>query len=37
MTQPSVLLVDDEPTSLLLLNQVLSADYDIRLATSGEQ
>ncbi|MFO0586843.1 MAG: hybrid sensor histidine kinase/response regulator [Polyangiaceae bacterium] len=35
--RPSLLLVDDEPTSLLLLNQILEDEHDIRLATSGEQ
>lgn len=34
---PSILIVDDDPSSLKVLNQILSPDYDILLAKSGEE
>ncbi|MDF2181092.1 EAL domain-containing protein [Neptuniibacter sp. CAU 1671] len=34
--QATVLLVDDEPVNLRLLVEALKEDYDIRIATSGE-
>ncbi|KJU85858.1 response regulator receiver modulated diguanylate cyclase [Candidatus Magnetobacterium bavaricum] len=33
--KPSLLIVDDEP-SIRILNELLQADYDVRVATSGE-
>jgi diguanylate cyclase (GGDEF)-like protein len=33
----SILIVDDEPSNLKLLNQILGADYDIMIARSGEE
>lgn len=35
--KPIVLIVDDDPLSLKVLNQILAADYDIILAKSGEE
>lgn len=37
MSKPSILVVDDEPTNIRLLVEVLKSDYDLRIATSGEQ
>ena len=33
--KPSILIVDDEPSSLRILNQILYADYEIIMAKSG--
>ncbi len=33
----SVLIVDDEPTNIVILSELLGADYQIRAATSGEK
>ncbi|MCL2058809.1 MAG: diguanylate cyclase [Oscillospiraceae bacterium] len=35
--KPGILLVDDEPSSLKVLNQILSADYEIYMAKSGQE
>ncbi|MBF0345164.1 MAG: PleD family two-component system response regulator [Nitrospirae bacterium] len=35
--KPSLLIVDDEPSNVKILNELLRADYDIRVATSGER
>jgi len=35
--KPIILIVDDELSSLKILNQILSADYDIIMAKSGEE
>lgn len=35
--KPIILAVDDDPLSLKVLNQILSADYDIVMARSGEE
>lgn len=37
MQKPAILLVDDEPTNIKILVEVLKADYDLLIATSGEQ
>ncbi len=37
MRKPSILLVDDEPTNIKILVEVLRVDYDLLIATSGEQ
>ncbi len=37
MQQPSILLVDDEPTNIKILVEVLKDDYDLLIATSGQQ
>ncbi|MBF0338818.1 MAG: PleD family two-component system response regulator [Nitrospirae bacterium] len=35
--KPSLLIVDDEPSNVRILNELLRADYNIRVATSGER
>ena len=35
--KPGILIVDDEPSSLKVLNQILSADYEIYMAKSGKE
>lgn len=37
MDKPSILLVDDEPTNIKILIEVLKAEYDLLIATSGQQ
>lgn len=37
MHKPSILLVDDEPTNIRILVEVLKDEYDLVIATSGEQ
>lgn len=37
MHKPSILLVDDEPTNIKILVEVLKDDYDLLIATSGQQ
>lgn len=37
MRKPSILLVDDEPTNIKILVEVLRDDYDLLIATSGQQ
>lgn len=34
-TKPTILIVDDEPINLAVLNQVLTVDYKVRAASSG--
>ncbi len=34
---PVILIVDDQPLNIHLLNQILQADYDVYSATSGEE
>ncbi|MGD7034809.1 HD-GYP domain-containing protein [Methylotuvimicrobium buryatense] len=35
MTQPTVLIVDDEPSNLALISEILKPDYSVRVANSG--
>lgn len=35
--RPTLLIVDDSPTEIRLLGQVLGKDHDVRFATSGEE
>ena len=37
MSKPALLIVDDEPTNIRLLVGVLKADYDLLVATGGQQ
>jgi putative two-component system response regulator len=37
MTQPTILIVDDEPANLAVLNQLLSPEYRIMACKSGEK
>jgi len=37
MSRPSILIVDDEPINIKLLNEVLKYDYELFVATSGLQ
>ena len=36
-SRPMVLVVDDSPDGLQILNEILKRQYDVRLARSGEQ
>ena len=35
--RPTILIVDDEPINLVILNKTLSADYSIKVAKSGDK
>ncbi|KJU86112.1 response regulator receiver modulated diguanylate cyclase [Candidatus Magnetobacterium bavaricum] len=35
--KPSLLIVDDEPSNVRILNELLHADYDVRVAANGER
>lgn len=35
--KPRILVVDDQPMNIRILNMVLTADYQVLMATSGEQ
>ncbi len=35
--RPRILLIDDTPVNLILLGNALEGDYDLRIATSGEE
>lgn len=35
--KPRILVVDDQPMNIRILNMVLAADYQVLMATSGEQ
>ena len=37
MSKDCILIVDDEPTNIRLLTEVLRQDYDLKVATSGNQ
>ena len=37
MSNASILIVDDEPTNIRLLVEVLKQDYELSVATSGKQ
>lgn len=37
MSKDCILIVDDEPTNIRLLSEVLKQDYDLKVATSGSQ
>ena len=37
MSKDCILIVDDEPTNIRLLSEVLKQDYDLKVATSGKQ
>lgn len=37
MSKDCILIVDDEPTNIRLLTEILKQDYDIKVATSGSQ
>jgi len=37
MSKPSILIVDDEPINIKFLCEILTQDYDLRIATSGKQ
>lgn len=36
-SKPTVLIVDDEPVNLKILNEILKQDYHIKVATGGQQ
>ena len=37
MSKDCILIVDDEPTNIRLLTEILKQDYDLKVATSGSQ